>query len=77
MVNCMPSLRLIIPREKGILLSVCLSVRLSETLFFHFVRVTPTVFITHKLNLYHLKAGCVECVMWGVRFSVPPKISAK
>ena len=64
--------RFIIPREKGILFSVCLSLRLFGTLFSHFVGVTPpTFFITHKQNLYHLKAGCLECVM-GVRCSVPP-----
>ena len=72
---------IVIPREKGILFSVCLSVCLSVRLsvcpglsFFHFVRVTPpTVFITHKPNLYHLKAGCLECVMLGSVFSYPPK----
>ena len=53
-------------------LSVWLSVRLSGTLFSHFVRVTPpTVFITHKSNLYHLKAGCLECVMGGQFFRTP------
>ena len=52
---------------------VCLSIRPSGTLFSHFVRVTPpTVFITHKQNLYHLEAGCLECVM-GVSCSLPPK----
>ena len=52
---------------------ICLGKSLS-----HFVRVTPpTVFITHKQNLYHLKAGCLECVMGGSVFFVPPKISAK
>ena len=66
----------IIPREKGILFSVCLSV-CPGRFFSHFVRVTPPIiFITHKPNLYHLKAGCLECVM-GIRFSVPHKISAK
>ena len=72
----------VIPREKRILFSVCLSVRLyvrlsvslSGTLFSHFVRVTPpTVSITHKPNRNHLKAGCLECVR-GVSFSAaPPK----
>ena len=58
-------------------LSVCPSVRLSVCpgrFFSHFVGVTPpTVFITHKSNLYHLKAGCLECVMGGSVFSYPPK----
>ena len=56
-------------------LSVCPSVRLSVCpgrFFSHFVRVTsPTVFITHKPNLYHLKAGCLECVMGGPFFRTP------
>ena len=53
---------------------VCLSDRLSGTLFSHFLRLTPTVFITHKPNLYHLKAGCLECVMEGGSvFSYPQK----
>ena len=39
-----------------------------------FVRVSPpTVFITHKPNLYHLKAKCLECVMRGSRFPYPVK----
>ena len=68
---------LIIPREKGILFSVCLSVRLTVCpgrFFSHFVRVAPpTVFITHKPNLYHLKAGCLECVMGGGQFFRTPQ----
>ena len=71
----------ITPRKKGILFSVCLSVRLTVCpgrFFSHFVRVTPpTVFITHKQNLYHRKAECLECVMEGVSFFVSPKILAK
>ena len=44
------------------------------TLFSHFVRGTPhTVFITHKPNLYHLKARCLKCVMTGSVFSYLPK----
>ena len=56
-------------------LSLCPSVRPGR-FFSHFVRVTPsTVFITHKQNLYHLKAGCLVCVMgWrGPFFGAPPK----
>ena len=68
----------IIPRTRGYCFHfVCLSVRLSVCpgrFFSHFVGVTPpTVFITHKSNLYHLKAGCLECVMGGSVFSYPPK----
>ena len=66
------------PHKKEMLFSVCLSDRLSVslygTLFSHFVRVTPlTVFITHT-NLHHLKGWRLECVIrWGVRFSIPLK----
>ena len=73
---------LLFPVKRGycfrfVCLSVCLSVRLSVCpgrSFSHFVRVTPpTVFTTHKPNLYHLKAGCLECVMGGSVFSYRPK----
>ena len=54
-------------------LSVCPSVCPGRS-FSHFVRVTPpTVFTTHKPNLYHLKAGCLECVMGGGPFFRTPQ----
>ena len=73
------SLFIIIP-VKGILFSVCLSVRLSVLVAFfsYFVRVTPhTVFITHKQNLCHLKAGCLEYVIRGSVFPYHPPPSKK
>ena len=40
---------------------------------FSTIFMTPSL-ITHKPNLYHLKAGCLECVMGGgVSFFVPPQ----
>ena len=57
------------PAKKGTCFRfVCLS----GTLFSQFVRETPpTVLITHKQNLYHLKAGCLECVMGCSFFRTP------
>ena len=63
-----------LPWKGGIVfrLSVC-----PGRFFSYFVGVTPpTVFITHKQNLYHLKAECLDCVIMGdpfFRTFPPPK----
>ena len=51
---------------------VCLSGTLFVLILCSY-RFSPTGFITHKQNLYHLKAGCLECVMGGSIFLFPPK----
>ena len=59
--------------SSSVFLSVCLSVRLAVCLsiclsgssghIYYFMRATsPTVFIAHKQNPYHVKDGCLEWV---------------
>ena len=59
---------IIMPREKGTLFSVCLSVR--DVFFSLFVRVTPPTVYNHKQNLYHYESWVSE-VSQGIRFPYP------